>query len=431
MSALVASDAFRAQLAELEGDLPGPGDSRRAAFVAFEEQGIPTRRNEDWRFTSLASFAEQTFAAAAPGADGGALIARAADLVGEAWRLSLVNGHVASVPDGLPGGVSVVALADVLRDEPQRVSHLLGAIADGKQRAFTALNRALFADGALIEIADGVSLERPIHLVHALRAPTAALAAHPRHLIDVGAGSRAVLIEHTLGAPGEVSFANPVTEIRVGRDARVDHVVLQQQGADAWQLSATAVHQEAGSRFTSHSIALGGRVARLDLCCSLAGEGAHCGLYGIYLGRGAQLLDHHTTIDHVTPHTTSDELYKGILDERAVAVFHGRIHVRPHAQKIAAMQQNRNLLLSDRATIHTKPQLEIYADDVRCSHGATIGQLDPDQLFYLRARGVGADDARALLMLAFASEVIEKLPTPALREHLERLALDWLPRRNA
>jgi Fe-S cluster assembly protein SufD len=216
----------------------------------------------------------------------------------------------------------------------------------------------------------------------------------------------------------------------VGRDASLDHVVLQQQGADAWQLSATAVQQEAGSRFSSHSIALGGRLARLDLRCTLAGEGAHAGLLGLYLARDRQLLDHHTTIDHATPHTTSDELYKGILDERAVAVFHGRIHVRPHAQKTSAMQQNRNLLLSDAATIHTKPQLEIHADDVRCSHGATIGQLDPDQLFYLRARGIWPDDARALLMLAFASEVLEKLPAPALRERLGRLALDWLPRRN-
>ena len=431
MNALVAIDAFRAQLAELEGDLPGPADTRRAAFAAFEEQGIPTRRDEDWRFTSLASFAEQTFAAAEPGADGEALIAQATDLVGEAWRVSLVNGHVASVPDGLPSGVAIGSLAEVLREEPERVAGLLGAIADEKQRAFTALNRALFADGVLVEIAEGVSLERPIHLVHALRAPEGPLAAHPRHLIDVGPGSRAVIVEHTVGAPGEVGFANPVTEIRVGRDARIDHVVLQEQGRDGYQLSATEVHQEAGSRFSSHSIALGGRLARLDLRCALAGEGAHVELLGLYLARGAQLLDHHTTIDHATPHTSSDELYKGILDDRAVAVFHGRIQVRPHAQKIAAMQQNRNLLLSDRAAIHTKPQLEINANDVRCSHGATIGQLDQNQLFYLQTRGVGTDEARALLMLAFASEVLERLPVPALRERLEQLTLDWLPRRHA
>ena len=431
MSTASAADAFRAHFERLQGDLPGPADARRAALDAFVEQGLPTRRDEDWRFTSLSSFAGQAFAAATPGADGGALIEQAAGAVGEAWRLSLVNGHVSGLPAGLPSGVAVGSLAEVLRDEPERVAGRLGSIADEKQRAFTALNRALFADGALVEIAEGVSLERPIHLVHALRAPDGPLAAHPRHLIDVGAGSRAVIVEHTVGATGEVGFANPVTEILVGRDARVDHVVLQEQGRDGYQLAATAVHQQGGSHFTSHSIALGGRLARLDLRVELAGEAAYARLLGLYLARDTQLLDHHTTIDHAMPHTSSDELYKGILDERAVAVFHGRIHVRPHAQKITAMQQSRNLLLSDRARVHTKPQLEIRADDVRCSHGASIGQLDQSQLFYLRARGIGTDQARALLMLAFASEVLERLPVPALRQRLERVALDWLPRTDA
>jgi Fe-S cluster assembly protein SufD len=220
---------------------------------------------------------------------------------------------------------------------------------------------------------------------------------------------------------------NSVAELSLARDARLEHVVLQQEGPDTLALGAIALQQEAGSHYTSHSLALGGRLARLEIRANLAGEAAHCALRGLYLGRDRQLLDHHTTIDHATPHTTSDELYKGILDERAHGIFHGRVHVWPNAQKISAQQTNRNLLLSDLALVHTKPQLEIFADDVRCSHGATIGQLDPDELFYLRSRGIGERDARALLSFAFASEITGALPLAALRERMEAFVLGWLP----
>ena len=207
----------------------------------------------------------------------------------------------------------------------------------------------------------------------------------------------------------------------------VDRCTKRHKGPAGTSLAALAVHQEAGSHFVSHSLALGARLARFEIAVALAGEGAHCRLAGLYLGRGRQKLDHHTSVDHATPHTTSDELYKGILDGRAHGIFHGRVHVRPHAQKIHAMQTNRNLLLSDQAVVNTKPRLEIHADDVRCSHGATIGQLDRDQLFYLQSRGLAADEARALLTFAFASEITQALPSAELRERLEAVVLGWLP----
>jgi Fe-S cluster assembly protein SufD len=241
-------------------------------------------------------------------------------------------------------------------------------------------------------------------------------------------GARAVVVEQLVGAPGARGLSNALTELDVEAGASLDYVQLQRLPESAHHLSHVATRLAEGGRLRLWSIALGGKLARVEVRARLEGEGAELDLFGLAFARGQQLIDHHTTIDHATPRTTSRELVKHVLDERAHAVFHGRVEVRPHAQKTDAAQTSRALLLSDHARINAKPQLEIYADDVRCSHGATIGQLDADQLFYLRARGIGEAQARAILTFGFAAEVLETLPVPALRDALERELLAWLPR---
>ncbi len=416
-----ALDAFRRTWEARHRDLPGALEPRREAFERFLAAGLPTTHDEDWRFTNLRKLAETDWASAEP-----APLPALPEPLGP--RLLFVNGRCVVEPaaDELPPGVRLRSLAAALAEDASLDSGL-GALADEKARSLTALNRALWEDGALLEIADGVSLDQPLEILRVHTPGAAPAATHSRTLLALGAGSHAVLVEHALGTGPGPYLVNTVAELFLACDAHLEHVMLQHEGPDALALGAIALQQEAGSHYTSHSLALGGRLARLEIRANLAGEGAHCALRGLYLGRDRQLLDHHTTIDHATPHTTSDELYKGILDERAHGIFHGRVHVRPHAQKISAQQTNRNLLLSDRALVHTKPQLEIFADDVRCSHGATIGQLDPDQLFYLRTRGIGERDARALLSFAFASEIAGSLPVAALRERLEAFVLGWLP----
>lgn len=422
-----ACDAFRAQFEA--GVAPGEPSAlaglRADAFALFEDQGLPGPKNEDWRFTPLTSLARVPFAAATSGASlPQAVPARA----GASHRIAFVNGAFSaelSTLSELPDGVEVAPLGPSLRGSAFPLGRL-GELADCKTRALTALNTALFRDGAWIRIGEELALEQPIEILNLVAAGDDSVALHPRNLIEIGAGSRVTLVEHTAALGKGLSLSNPVTEVFVARDANVEHVKLQEEAPKAFHLAALAVRQEAGSRFASHSLALGAELGRVDITCTLAGGGAHAALYGLYLGRGRQLLDHHTTIDHASPHTTSDELYKGILDGRAHGVFHGRIHVRPHAQKIQAMQNNRNLLLSDQCVVNTKPQLEIFADDVRCSHGAAIGQLDPDHVFYLQSRGIEREAAQALLVLAFASELVRKLPGSELPGYLEQVVLDWL-----
>jgi Fe-S cluster assembly protein SufD len=245
--------------------------------------------------------------------------------------------------------------------------------------------------------------------------------------VRVRGGAKAVVVEEWVGAPGARGLSNALTELDVEPNASLDYVQLQRLPESALHLSHVATRQAADARLRLWSFAFGAKLARTEVRSTLQGEGAELDLLGLYLARGAQLSDHHTTIDHAAPRTTSRELVKGVLDGRGHGVFHGRIHVRPHAQKIDAAQSSRALLLSDHARINAKPQLEIYADDVRCSHGATIGQLDPEQLFYLRSRGLGLAQARALLTFGFASEVLAELPLAPLHDALERELLAWLP----
>jgi len=383
-------------------------EERRAAAASFAERGLPTRRDEAWRFTDLAGLASVPLdAAATPGPRSELAPGPIAE---PSHRMVFMEDGLSSDPAALPPGVEL----SVLDTGTARDLAPLLTVSDIKRRALSALNTAIFGRVVLLRVAAGVRLEHAIHLVFAHVAEPLLV---PRIVIALGSGSHARVVEHYVGRDNSPALVAPVTEVELGPGAELVHVHLQEQGNATYHLAELAVRQAEQSRLRSFSLALGAKLARLDLSTELGGSGAHADLLGLYAGRGAQHLDHHTTIDHATPHTASRELYKGILDERAKGVFLGSIHVRPHAQRIDAMQTNRTLLLSDSAAIHTRPQLEIHADDVKCSHGASIGRLDETSLFYLRSRGIGQAEARALMISAFASEVLAELPWPALRAH--------------
>ena len=403
-------------------DLRGRGAARFAAL------GVPTVRDEEWRFTNVSAIGAIDFAAA------GQISGAAERLNGFAYtdapvRLVIVNGRfdtTLSRVKGLPGGVVAGSLAVALKDHADVVQRYFGQIADFTGRSFTALNTAFVQDGAFVYLPDGASVDTPIHIVFVSGADGATVMSHPRTLIVAGAGAQASVIESYIGTSGETYFNNAVTEVFVGENAGVDHYKVQQESLDAFHIASLFAHTSRSSRFSSHSFALGGRLVRNDAIAILDGEGGDCTLNGLYLADRERLIDNHTTIDHAKPHCGSHEVYKGILGGTARAVFNGKIIVRQDAQKTDAKQTNRALLLTDGATINTKPQLEIFADDVKCTHGAAIGQLDDDAIFYLRARGLTYAEARDMLIHAFAGQVLDGVRIEPLRAALETELYDQL-----
>ncbi|MFN8058457.1 MAG: Fe-S cluster assembly protein SufD [Vicinamibacterales bacterium] len=405
---------------------------RDAAYQRFVDEGFPTTRDEEWRATNVSALGETPYASPLD-----AVPSRAADTAAavavphlDAAQLVFLNGRLApelSSVGALPPGVVVSSLAAAVGTDGERVRAHLGVAVASPQRGFTALNGALFLDGAYVHVPAGVMVGRPIHLVH-LGGLGAAVAAHPRTLIVVDARSEVQIVETYAGAAGEPYFTNALTEIVVGAQATVRHCRVQRESLAAGHVSSTHVALAGRGVFESQNIVLGGGTVRNDVNATLGGEGITCTLDGLYLADGRRLVDNHTAIDHAKPHCQSHELYKGIIDGHGRGVFNGKIFVRQDAQKTDAKQTNQVLLLSDDATINTKPQLEIFADDVKCTHGATVGQLDDEALFYLRARGIGRDEARALLIQAFAIDVIDRVPVESLRRTLEAALLDRLPR---
>jgi len=319
----------------------------------------------------------------------------------------------------LTGGLEVASLAEVLASRPQAVEpYLAKVVRDGN--AFAQLNSAFVEDGVFVRIPASTSVAEPIHLVFLSEPDFGPTVSHPRNLVVAEAGSQASVVETFLGTAGEVYFTNAVTEIVLRDGAVLDFSKLQREGDAAFHVATTAVSLGRNTTFTSHSISLGGALARNDLNVRLDAEGADCTLNGLFLGNGTQLLDNHTLIDHAMPHGTSRELYKGILDGKSRGIFHGTIIVRPDAQKTDAMQTNKNLLLSRESLVNSEPALEIFADDVKCRHGSTIGQLDEGAIFYLRTRGIGAEEARRMLVSAFASDVASRIRVAPLRALVEQ-----------
>jgi Fe-S cluster assembly protein SufD len=432
-------DQYFAHFAALEERLAGTEPEwlravRKSAIERFGDLGFPTTHDEEWRFTSVAPIARTAFRPpperVSP-ADARFGQSERADFA-HCTLLVFVNGRYVedlASPNGLPAGVRVRSLRAALASEPETLEPYLARYAPFERNAFAALNTALMEDGAFVEVGKDVALERPIYLLF-LAAPlpgeSAPAAYHPRNLIVVGRGSQATVVEHYLSAGGAGYFTNAVTEAVVGDNARLDYTKVQQESGDAYHIGTVQVHQARFSSVTTRVVALGGVLNREDTCTVLDGEGAESLLQGLYVIHGRQHVDNHTTIDHAQPHCSSRELYKGVLDGASNGVFNGKIIVRRGAQKTDSKQSNKNLLLSESAVINTKPQLEIYADDVKCTHGATIGQMDPEAVFYLRSRGIGLEEARAMLIEAFANDILDRIPLAPLRTRLQRALTDKL-----
>ena len=392
---------------------------RQKAIEHFADAGFPTTKDEEWAFTNISPLTRINFELAAPAPE-------SVDLDGHRYGLNglvFVDGHFApahSHLNGLAAGVRVESLSTAIASNGDLVSDSLGQAAATENDAFTALNTAFLQDGAVVYLPRGAVVEQPIHLLFVSTGQRANVVSHPRVLVVAEANAQATLVESYVGLDSEPYLTNSVSEFFVGPNAVLDHYRIQRESA-AFHIAATHVREERAAQFRSTAITLGGSLTRHHVHTALEGEGVDSTLNGLYIEDGAQHVDNHTLIEHAQPHCQSHEFYKGILGGRATGVFRGKIHVHQAAQKTDAYQANQNLLLSETAQINTKPQLEIYADDVKCSHGATIGQLDEDALFYLRSRGIGHQEAVRVLTRAFAGEVLDRVRIPVLKDQLTQL----------
>jgi Fe-S cluster assembly protein SufD len=426
----MSKDRFLEAFARFERDASAGSpawlaDARRAARDRFAEVGLPSPRDEAWKYTSLAPVeATELTLDADVGMTAISEEALAPFLMGgSSWgRLVFVNGRYApkvSVLPIWPEGTRVGCLAEAAVTDGQLLREHVEGPTGGASDGFTALNTAFWLDGAFVSLPAGVVLAEPLHLVFVTTTPGVATVAHPRSLIVLGPGSRMSLVESYVTAAGGTYLTNAVTDIVLGEAARLDHCSLQHESPRAFHVGRTRVRQARDSQLASSAIAFGSRLARHDVHVILSGPGAECSLNGLFVIGGLQHHDTHTLVDHATPRATSRQLYKGVLDGRARGVFNGRIVVRPGAQGTDAHQTNKNLLLADGVEVDSKPQLEIFADDVKCSHGAADGQLAAEAIFYLRSRGFGETAARGLLTYGFASEVLGGVREEAVRARLE------------
>lgn len=408
-----------------------PGDplwlrkQREEAFAEFQKLGFPTMRDEDWHFTNIAPVAERTFLLAKPGkVDKGDL--QHFRLQHEEWiGVVVVNGVFSrklSTLEGLAKGISIRALSEGANDIPGAAEEMLGKVAPA-DAAFTALNAAFMQDAILIEVSKDATVEVPIHIMHVNVGTDVRQASHPRVLITAAPNSKAIIIESFFSNKDSEYLTNAVTEVVLEEGAHLAHYKLQRESTAGFHVGTTSVRQGRASNYVSFSFATGAALSRTNIYTVLDGEAATCTLNGLYMVDGKQHVDHQTKIEHVQPHCPSHEVYKGILDGESHGVFNGKVYVHPEAQKTDGKQSNNNLLLSDKARIDTKPQLEIFADDVKCTHGATVGRLDEVALFYMKSRGIGDVRARQLLTYAFAADVLEMIELDELREALEAMVL--------
>ncbi len=397
---------------------------REEAFARFCETGFPTTHDEDWRFTNVAAIARTAFS-----------LPEKAPAVSEAdltpWRMEsaaaqvvFVDGHFSgklSRIASLPKGVTVRSLKDAISRQEKVLGGQVGRYLDIRRDPFSALNTAFAEEGAFVRVGRGILLEGPIHCLFVSTAAASPRMIHPRNLLMFDQESQATVIEEYVSLGGGEVLCNSVTELVAGESSHVSHYMIEREHAGAYNVSTLRLQLARSANVSSHSLLLGGGLVRNNVHPVLAGEGAECLINGLFVGSGRQHLDNYMHVEHASPHCSSRQFYNGILDDKAHGVFHGRIVVHKDAQKTDAKQTNRNLLLSDDAQIDTKPQLEIYADDVKCTHGATIGQIEENALFYLRSRGIDEVNARRLLLLAFASECLDRMRPGAAQIHAEEL----------
>jgi Fe-S cluster assembly protein SufD len=432
-------DSYQESFRELERDLPGTNHKwlrklREDAFARFSETGFPTTRMEDWRFTNVSAIAQTRFQLSRNGHDRLLPPSEKFALVGSCCELVFVNGRFApelSSLSGLLKGLHIGSLAEELKRNPGAVEAHLGRYLDTQRDAFCALNTAFVEDGAYVHVAKGVAVEKAIHLLYLAADEGRPSMTFPRNLIVAGESSQVVVVEEYVSLGCEQAFCNSATEVVAASGAVVSHYWIEREHASTFNVSTLRIEQARNANVASHSVLVGGALVRNNVHPVMSGEGGECLINGLFIGNGRQHLDNYMLVEHASPHCSSRQFYNGILDDQAHGVFHGRIVVRKDAQKTDAKQTNRNLLLSDDAQIDTKPQLEIFADDVKCTHGATIGQIDENALFYLRSRGIDERAARQLLLVAFAGECLERMKTDAVRVHIEKLIGHHLRQLNA
>jgi Fe-S cluster assembly protein SufD len=398
---------------------------RGAARVSAGQLGFPTVQHEEWRFTNMAPILQLPLHPAEKLKEPLTSEDIAPFILGlDAYRLVFVDGHFCANLSSLPEPGNDLQLGNLMgelaRHRPEVEEHLT-LYADTNANFFTALNTAFFQDGAFVFLAAGRTADKPVHLLFVGASEQPGATSLSRNLILAQRGACLKVVESHISLSDAPRVTDTVTELILGPEAQVEHCKVQQESARAFHVATIQASQGRDSQWTSHSIAAGARVARNQIQTVLAAEGAGAILNGLYLGDAEQLIDHHTVVDHAKPHCESHEFYHGILADRAHGVFNGKIFVRQDAQKTNAKQTNRNLLLSDDAMIDTKPQLEILADDVKCTHGATVGQLNDEAIFYLRSRGIGLEQARRMLIRAFANDVIERIGIEPVRTRLEQM----------
>ncbi|MEM1179050.1 MAG: Fe-S cluster assembly protein SufD [Acidobacteriota bacterium] len=434
MTAVAESHPLLAEYDAFEASLDQPAELealRRRGRDRFEEVGFPTKRDEEWRFTNVTPVGR--LEARRAGGERHGLDASKLEpfLVDETQDLVFVNGRFdaeLSEAGDLPEGVFAGSLAQALREMPETVLAHLGQHARLDDNPFVALNTAHIEDGAFVYVPRGVRVERPLHLLFVGTAGDEATVSYPRNLIVVEQSAELTVLESYAGFSGDRYFTCPVTEIVGGDNSVIDHYRLGEESVDAFHLATLEIALGRDANHFTHSVNWGGAIVRNDIRAYLGGEGIHCTLNGLYLGRGKQLVDHHMWVDHAMPHCHSYELFKGVLEDSSKAVFNGRIKVHEDAQKTDAKQSSQHLLLSKSAIAQSNPQLEIFADDVKCTHGSTTGHLDDEAVFYLRSRGIGEDAARSLLTYAFAAEVLEEFRLETVKKGLEEYLFTRLPK---
>ena len=406
---------------------------RERGFARFCEVGFPTTRNEDWRFTNVNAIAQTPFEPARDARQSGAIYGDTLDacrIPGAACQLVFVNGRFApqfSELGSLPEGVRVGSLANAIAQDGKSLEAHLGRYLNMERDAFCALNTAFIEDGAYVYLPRRTVLEAPICFLFISIPGDDPEMSNPRNLIVAEDATEASIVEDYVSLGSGVFFSNVVTELVAGEDAVISHYLIERDDRQAFNVSTLRTQQARSANVSSHSVLLGAGLVRNNVHPVLAGEGGECLINGLFIGNGSQHMDNYMLVEHASPHCSSRQFYNGILDGHSHGVFHGRIIVHKDAQKTDAKQTNRNLLLSDDAQIDTKPQLEIYADDVKCTHGATIGQVEENALFYMRSRGIEEAAARGLLLLAFANECLDRMKCAPVRDYLQDLVQGWLP----
>jgi Fe-S cluster assembly protein SufD len=422
--------AFRTNEELMNGESKTPlHQLRRAALQKFEQLGFPTIRHEEWKYSNVTNFLKETFELGTP------TTLTADDLT--SLQIPSMDGNILTFVNGIYNAelsriispaeqVQITSFADALKSKPDLLGTYFAHYADYQESAFTALNTALASDGVVIQVPANVTVEQPILLRFITDARESNVASQPRNLILVGKNAEVTVAESFRTLGDQSSFVNIVTEIVVERDARMQYYKVQDETEKAYHIGTTQVQQADNSHFYSATVTLNGNFVRNNLNIVLNGQHAEAYMYGLYMPNGRQHVDNHTLVDHAMPNSYSSELYKGILDDNGTGVFNGKIFVRPDAQKTNAYQSCKNVVLSPGASMNTKPQLEIYADDVKCSHGTTTGKLNDEALFYMRSRGIPKDEARTLLLYAFAQDVLSQIKIEPIRDYLNQVVTQKL-----